>query len=331
MATASGLDARAAAGGPQAEGPQVEGSQAEGSAGEEHAAFRAALLDARLLVGTGVDGLYLRSDRFESVVGGIDRLVSEAAAGEVGERLHFPLVVPRSLLERTDYLRSFPDLAGTVTSFLGDEADHMALLDTMAGGEEWAGHLAPTDLALCSAGCHPLFPTLAGRLDGARRFEVFGQIFRHEPSIDPARMQSFRQHEVVYVGDAEGALAHRDRWVGRGRELLERLGLEVEPVVANDPFFGRAGAILAAGQQEEALKIELVATVASASRPTPIASANCHRDHFGVAFAITTPSGEPAHSACVGFGVERITLALLRAHGLDLEAWPGPVRERLGL
>lgn len=309
----------------------IAGRVEEGSVAEEHAAFRAALLEARLLVETGVDGLYLRSDRFEAVVAGIDRLVTEAAAGEVGERLHFPLVVPRSLLERTDYLRSFPDLAGAVTSFLGGEGDHAALLETMAEGTEWAGHLAPTDLALCSAGCHPLYPSLAGRLDGARRVEVFGQIFRHEPSIDPARMQAFRQHEVVYVGDPEGARAHRDRWVARAEALLEGLGLAVEPVVANDPFFGRAGAILAADQREEALKIELVATVAAASKPTPIASANCHRDHFGVAFAITAPSGEPAHSACVGFGVERITLALLRAHGLDLGAWPAPVRERLGL
>jgi hypothetical protein len=38
---------------------------------------------------------------------------------------------------------------------------------------------------------------------------------------------------------------------------------------------------------------------------------------------------EPAHTACLGFGLERITLALLRTHGLDVSTWPAAVREEL--
>lgn len=297
---------------------------------EDHARFRAALLEERLLVATGIDGLYLRSGAFEDVVAGIDRLVS-AAATEASGRYYFPLVVPRRLLEQTGYLASFPNLTGTILSFEAGAAAHPALVEAVETGGEWADQLQVTDLALCSAGCHPLYPTLSGRLDSELQVEVFGQIFRHEPSIDPARMQAFRQHEVVYVGTADGALAHRDRWIGRAGALLASLGLVVEPVVANDPFFGRAGGLLAASQRDEGLKIELIATVASAERPTAIASANCHRDHFGEAFSIAWADGTPAHSACVGFGVERIALALLSAHGLDTERWPADVREQLGL
>jgi hypothetical protein len=36
-----------------------------------------------------------------------------------------------------------------------------------------------------------------------------------------------------------------------------------------------------------------------------------------------------AHTACVGFGEERIVLALLRTHGFDPERWPVEVRKRL--
>ena len=36
--------------------------------------------------------------------------------------------------------------------------------------------------------------------------------------------------------------------------------------------------------------------------------------------------GEVAHSACVGFGMERIALALFRTHGLDPATWPVSVR-----
>ena len=44
--------------------------------------------------------------------------------------------------------------------------------------------------------------------------------------------------------------------------------------------------------------------------------------------ASRTADGEVAHTACVGFGMERIALALFRTHGLDPERWPRRVRER---
>ena len=38
-----------------------------------------------------------------------------------------------------------------------------------------------------------------------------------------------------------------------------------------------------------------------------------------------------AHSACVGFGLERVALALFKTHGLKLSAWPREVRDVLAL
>ena len=43
-----------------------------------------------------------------------------------------------------------------------------------------------------------------------------------------------------------------------------------------------------------------------------------------------TAAGEVAHSCCFGFGLDRITLALLRTHGLSPGDWPAAVRDRLG-
>jgi seryl-tRNA synthetase len=142
-------------------------------------------------------------------------------------------------------------------------------------------------------------------------------------------MQTFRQREYVYLGDPHGAEAFRDLWIERGLELLSSFGLAVEPIIANDPFFGRTGRILSAGQRQDALKYELVSPICSTDEPTAIASANCHRDHFGATFGITTPDGNTAHTACVGFGMERITLALFHLHGLDIALWPPEVRARL--
>ena len=101
------------------------------------------------------------------------------------------------------------------------------------------------------------------------------------------------------------------------------LGLEVESVVANDPFFGRPGRMLAANQRIEELKFELVTPVyADRARQTAISSSNCHLDHFGRPFGIETADGEVAHTACFGFGIDRITLALLHRHGTDPDRWP---------
>jgi seryl-tRNA synthetase len=292
--------------------------------------FRSELLASGLLVDTGVDGLYLRSGGFEKVVRGIDDLITAAGVDQNASVLHLPAVIPRLLLERSGYVRSFPNLLGMVNVFEGDDDLHAKLLERFEHGENWAELLAPSDVALCSAACHALYPLCSGRLpDGGRRFEVFGHCFRHEPSLDPARMQAFRMHEFVYLGDADGAVAHRDLWLERSAELLSGLGLAVHAVVANDPFFGRAGRMLASSQRAETLKYEIVCAINPDAEPTAISSSNYHVDLFGIGFGIESSNGDVAHTACVGFGVERITLALLAAHGLDPDTWPPGVRSHL--
>ncbi|MGO9964696.1 MAG: amino acid--[acyl-carrier-protein] ligase [Acidimicrobiales bacterium] len=292
--------------------------------------FRSALLASGLLVETGVDGLYGRSGTFEKVVRGIDDLVTAAGADQDASVLHFPAVMPRPVLERTGYPRSFPNLLGSVSVFDGGDEEHVELLERLTHGGTWVELLTPSDVSLCSAGCHPLYPLCSGRLPaGGRRFEVFGQCFRHEPSLDPARMQAFRMHEFVYLGDPDGAVAHRDLWLGRSADLLSGLGLKVETVVANDPFFGRTGRMLALNQRTDTLKYEITCAIHPDSEPTAISSCNYHLDHFGTGFEIESDDGSIAHTACVGFGVERITLALLGTHGLDPDRWPVAVRSRL--
>jgi seryl-tRNA synthetase len=292
--------------------------------------FRNELVEAGILVPTGTDGLYGRSATYESIVAGVDHLAVMAAASEGTLSYRFPPVMPREVLERTGYLSSFPDLIGSVSTFTGDNEDHKELMNVAESGGEWTALLDAAGVSLCPAACHPLYPTLTGTQPaGGTRYDVAGWCYRHEPSIDPARMQAFRMHELVYVGDEAGAREHRDRWLELGSDTLAALGLNIEIVVANDPFFGRAGRILANNQRAETLKYEIVTPIDSAERPTAIASSNCHLDHFGQPFGITSVDGEVAHSSCFGFGLDRIALALLRTYGLEPRDWPPPTRQRL--
>jgi seryl-tRNA synthetase len=292
--------------------------------------FRDELMVAGLLVDTGTDGIYGRSSVYEDIVAAVDRLATAAEASEGAVSYRFPPVMPNHVFERTGYLSSFPDLIGSVSTFTGDNADHKKLMDVAQSGGDWTGLLQTAGVSLCPAICHPLYPTLTGTLPaGGSHYGVSGWCFRHEPSVDPARMQAFRQHDLVYVGEPARASEHRDRWLELGVEILGSLGLVVETVVANDAFFGRVGRILAENQREETLKYEIVTPIHSADHPTAIASSNRHLDHFGEPFGIVTADGEVAHSCCFGFGLDRITLALLRAHGMHPGDWPTATRDRL--
>jgi seryl-tRNA synthetase len=294
-------------------------------------AFRDELIDSGLVIDAGVEGLYGRTLAYEEIVSGIIALTTRTGAGDGAMAVHFPPLIPRWLLERTDYLKSFPDLTGSVHTFGGDDKRHARLLALVDGGHDWVEVLEPAEVVLRPAACHPVYPLCTGGPlpTQGRRFEVQGWCFRHEPSADPARMLCFRMHEFVYVGDPDGAGAHSELWLKRGAEMFESMGLDVDVVVANDPFFGRAGKFLAANQLDDALKLEFVSPVSSTETRTAIGSVNRHQDHFGLTFGIESADGEVAHSACFAVGVDRTALALLKRHGLDPGRWPAEVRARL--
>jgi seryl-tRNA synthetase len=300
-------------------------------AGDDYGTFRQELVDAGLVLEGGTPGLYGRTLAYEEIIAGISGLTTRTGAGDGALSVHFPPVIPRRLLEETGYLKSFPDLIGSVQSFRGDDKAHARLLSVVEAGEDWDGLLEATGVVLRPVACHPVYPLCTGGplAEGGRRFEIHGWCFRHEPSRDPARMLAFRMHEFVYVGDPEGADAHHELWLKRGALMLESLGLEIEVAAANDPFFGRAGRMLAANQRQEALKFEFLSPITSVESPTAISSVNRHRDHFGLAFGLESADGAVAHSSCFGVGLDRTALALLKTHGLETAAWPAEVRARL--
>jgi seryl-tRNA synthetase len=296
-----------------------------------HKAFQDELLKAGLLIATGVPGLYGRSGVFEDVIDRFDRFVTREGADVRPEVMRFPPVLNRKHYLHTDHIENFPQLMGSVHSFAGTDRDHFKMLETKRTGGDWSRDLAATEVMMTPATCYPLYPTATGTLpEGGRTVDMLSYVFRHEPSVDPARMQAFRMHEFVRLGTPEQALAHRTRWLEQAPRMLRAVGLDVEVVPANDPFFGRGGMMMASTQREQDLKFEVIATCATPEKPTAIASCNYHLDHFGLAFDIKTADGAVAHSSCVGFGLERIALALFRKHGFDPDQWPADVRRVLG-
>lgn len=299
---------------------------------EAQIAFRNELIAAGLLHPTDVDGLYAQSGVFEDIIARFDALVTRAGTADGPEVLRFPPGMARSTLEQSGYLRSFPQLAGTIHSFAGGDREHAALIAALDRGEDWTAGQKVTGIAFTPAACYPAYPVIARRgavpTEGVL-LDVQSWCFRHEPSLDPARLQLFRQREYVRIGTPQQVLEFRERWLQRGKQVMERVGVPLDIDVANDPFFGRAGRMLAANQRDQALKFELLVPITSTEKPTACVSFNYHQDHLGHAFGLRLADGATAHTACVGFGLERIALALLRHHGFDTGAWPDAVRHAL--
>ena len=291
------------------------------------------LFDQGLLIDTGVDGLYGRSGQFEDVITGLERLISKVGADDKAEAIRFPPGINRAYFEKSGYMKSFPQLAGTVHSFCGCELDHISLLKSMdEGGDDWAKDQKITDIVLTPAACYPLYPTIAKRgnlPDGGGLYDIQSYCFRHEPSKDPARQQLFRMREYVCMGTESDVTDFRQLWMDRGVAMMEGIGLDVKLDIANDPFFGRAGRMLANNQRDQNLKFELLIPVTSATNLTACMSFNYHQDAFGAKWGLNLADGSVAHTACVGFGLERLALALLAKHGLDVEQWPQSVRDTL--
>lgn len=289
------------------------------------------LVERGHLLPSGVPGVFGRGPVLHDLIRRLGAAIDPLTAEDRPIRVAFPPLTAREVVRRTGYMESFPQLCGSVHAFGGDERRHAPLLERVRAGEDWTEHLDQTDLVLTPAACYPLYPTLEGQTlpEGGRTFDFTGFCFRNEPSDDPARMQTFEVREGVRLGTPDEVAAWREGWLSKGHAFLESLGLSVLRDVASDPFFGRGGRMMKATQREQALKLELLVPIFGEEAPTACASFNYHQAHFGHVFHINSHTGETAHTACLGFGLDRIALALFEAHGLEPETWPGEVRGRL--
>ena len=292
--------------------------------------FYDGLVKHRLIIPVGVQGAFGRGAVFEDVLEKFNALVSRAAVNDQAEVYTFPPIISRHLLEKVHYLDSFPHLCGAVYSFFGKDPQAQALARKVNDGEPWGDMLAMTGVTLNPAACYPVYPSLTGVVPaGGRTVSMLNWVYRHEPSPEPTRMQSFRVREFVKAGTPDEVIHWRDMWLTRGLDLLQALGLAARSEVAADPFFGRGGKMLAANQKEQKLKFEVLVPVISAEDPTAVCSFNFHQEHFAATFDIRTLDGNTANTACLGFGLERIVMALFKTYGFSVEHWPADVRRQL--
>jgi seryl-tRNA synthetase len=267
-------------------------------------------------------------NRLDEVVTGIVR--TEFAAREY----RYPTLLPLATLGRSGYVASFPHHVMFATRLPADLDEYRGFVaDLEAGADPGAAAMAR-----CTDGTYCLPPTMCyhtfQQFSGARLLDerpvvtARGKSFRFEGryETDLERLWDFTIRETVFLGPRDHVRSSLERFLGLVTALFDELGLIGQVEAANDPFFGSGRAAESASSQRLLhLKDEARLAVAP-DRTIAVSSFNLHGDHFGSAFDIALTDGSTAHSACVGFGLERLTYAVLCQFGLDERDWPHRLR-----
>ena len=264
----------------------------------------------------------------------VDEAVRDIARTRFGaQEEDYPALLDPDVLARCGYLSSFPHSVCLVSHLTEDfdaiEAFRAANTDSGSLRVPDAGAMTHSDAALRPAVCLPIYRALEGTSlpEGGLTITTTGKAFRYESSNMEGiqRLWDFSMREIVFVGSAHFVQQQRARVVDAVTSLMEDWDLAFRLVSASDPFFATVRGTKALWQRTRALKYEMLVDVGTG--PIAAGSLNFAGTLFGDAFHIRTDEGEIATTACVGFGLERLVLALFSHHGFEPGRWPRAMRE----
>jgi seryl-tRNA synthetase len=308
---------------------------------DEHAIMPAAEAFAELVrrrwalsLGTGQVGLAGGAYALKRF---LDDAVRDLARAQFGAREEdHPALLEPDVLVRCGYFTSFPHSVCLVSHLTEDfdaiEAFRAANTDTGELCVPDASAMNQSDAALRPAVCLPVYRALQGTEvpEGGLAITTAGKCFRYESRNlqGMQRLWDFSMREIVFIGDADFVEEQRARVVGAATALMEAWDLSYRLVSATDPFFATVRGSKALFQRTRALKHEMMIDVgAGGGGEIAAGSINVAGELFGNAFDIRAAGGKTATTACVGFGLERLVLALFAQHGFTPARWPRALQE----
>jgi seryl-tRNA synthetase len=284
-------------------------------------------------------GTHLYRGLFNELFHALDWQFRREALRLDAEEHKFPALIPLPTLAQAGYLASFPHNA----NFICHLPEHAEAIDAFkarlaAAGAAQKNQAAPAIPCDCAAGqpadaalaptvCYHFFQLHAERTLAADRLltaTACSSCFRFEGRSMRGlrRLREFNMREIMVLGPAPAVLSRRALLLEVQHRMLERSGLRAVVRTASDPFFLDEYDKKRLFQLSFDLKYEVQAWLPEEDEWLAIGSVNYHQDHFGQSFKIQLSNGEHAHSACLGFGLDRWCLAIFAQHGLETEHWP---------
>lgn len=261
----------------------------------------------------------------------IDRDLLAVAKKLDAAQYRFPTVIGADVLHQCRYLQSFPQFV-TLASHLSEDMENLNRFSREVSiGKHGLtvpdDSLAPPTTVLSPTVCFHVYSWLKDmELEAPRCVTALGHCHRYESKTMSGleRLWDFHMREIVFAGDGESAEQWWAACVDLCVSLLDSWNITYEIVSATDPFFVEGYSSVASYQAAFELKYEIrVPLPYSNGRTMAIGSINRHHDFFGKAMGFSQ-KGAPgnAHTACVGFGMERVVWAWLCTHGLNPDRWP---------
>lgn len=240
----------------------------------------------------------------------------------------YPNCIPLDGLGRAQHLSSFPEHLHFLTHLRQD----LGVLDGFAATARAQGAatrpdgaaLAPAVLVNNPSTCYHCYSARRGTtIAGNVAVTAIAKCHRFEAAnhADFGRLLEFSLREVIFLGHPEWVRDGREKTLALVRALAEDWQLAGELVPSNDPFFTADFAAKATQQQRMAMKFEYRCVVPGEARKLAVMSSNLHGPTFAKAFEISRAGG-PLATGCLGFGLERLALALVAQHGADPAGWP---------
>jgi hypothetical protein len=262
-----------------------------------------------------------------------EKRIRRLVPGDVPER-RYPSLIGADTLDRCNYYRSFPHSLGLVSHVRED----LEVLQGFAQEARWEDgrlsvpdeSLGPVRCVLSPAVCFHHYAWLGGTGDCAdHTITATGKCFRYEARnlTGLERLWDFTMREVVWVGSAEHVLGQRAAFLEPVAAMLGEWGLNYQIVSASDPFFVDDYSVQVLYQKAFELKYEVVVPLPYAGKGLAVGSFNYHQDFFGRSLDIARRGGDPVHTGCLAWGLERLVLAFLAQYGLEPAAWPAAVRK----
>jgi len=249
----------------------------------------------------------------------LDRTVVDLASSYTAKEHFFPALIPISELKKVDYLHSFPQHASfPVHMDTNNENLEQFRKKTVVDDIVQLSELSPVKEVLTPAACYHCYIHYQSQsLQAPLYLTTKCRCFRHEEYYQPLERQwNFSMREIVCIGAMDEIQAFVGAMRDRVDSFVQSLSLPIAWETATDAFFDPTNNPKYLMQKIQPNKTEMMF-----DKRLAIGSINLHRNYFGESFAITRDD-EPAHSACVAFGLERWVAAILHHFGSDRSNWP---------
>lgn len=252
----------------------------------------------------------------------LDAELQEIAIRKGAQPIHLPNFIPLDYLKRIGSFDQYPHYVFFASPLVSDiERIEAFQKENGSGGAKVGSYLAAPEYCLKTAACSPLYPLLENKdFSAPVYYTTLGDCTRHEDKRATAfeRLTEFRMREIVFVGDEAGAEEFYRFVLGIFRDLVEGFDLTARVCTANDSFFVSNYSKYRLTQLLGNDKFEARLSIPDTRAEIAFGSFNHHRYFFSQRFGFSY-RGEPAASACVGFGLERLVYGILCQCGTERE------------